>query len=319
MLTDVKQSPVRSIAGLAGLAFLAAALVQCGSVEKSTLKQASFETPEAAVTALVEALRAEALSHLETILGAESEDILDSGDAVADRNGRQRFVGHYDAKHRIERTGDRTAVLHVGEADWPLPIPVVKGDGGWVFDTEAGRQEILNRRIGRNELAVIQVCLALADAQREYARTDWDGDGVLAYARRFRSEPGRKDGLFWKVEAGGTPSPLGPLVANAVAEGYGARAAEGEREPYHGYHYRILERQGPNAPGGAFEYVVREKMIGGFAYVAWPADYGVSGVMTFTVNHDGVVYQKDLGDDTAKLAQEMQAFDPDTTWKKAQD
>jgi len=319
MSSRTRMNRVRRFARIAGLACLAAALASCSPGEKGAVEQRTFATPEAAVSALVGAARGDDVSALRAILGEGSDEVLDSGDAVSDASGRRRFLELYDAKHRIELTGDDAAVLHAGEIDWPFPIPVVRDGGEWFFDTEAGRQEILDRRIGKNELNAIQVCLAFVDAQHEYARTDWDGDGVLEYARKFKSEPGKKDGLFWKVAEGEAPSPLGPLAADAVAEGYGKSAAAGERRPYHGYFYKMLERQGPHAPGGAFQYVVREDMIGGFALVAWPAEYGSSGVVTFIVNHDGVVYQKDLGDDTAKLAEDLQAFDPDETWKKAQE
>jgi hypothetical protein len=292
-------------------------LIRCSS--GPAVKPATFATPEAAVAALAEALRAEDRAKLEALFGSDCRDLFDSGDDVADRNTWRKFVKMYDARHRLDRTVEDTAVVCVGEEDWPLPVPVVRDGDRWLFDGEEGKEEILNRRIGKNELAVIQVCLALVDAQREYVLTDWDGDGVLEYARKFRSEPGRKNGLYWKAEEGGPKSMLGPLFEAAVAEGYGKVAATGKREPYHGYFYRVLEKQGPDAPGGELEYVVREDMIGGFAFVAWPADYGSSGVVTFIVNHDGTVYQKDLGDDTAKLAESMQAFNPDGTWKKAQE
>jgi len=211
----------------------------------------------------------------------------------------------------------------VGKDDFPFPIPIVKKGQLWFFDTQAGKEEILNRRIGRNELSTIQACLAYVDAQREYARRDREAGSLMEYAQRFASSPGKKDGLYWETKEGESPSPLGPLVAQAVKEGYKKKEDEKQAKgqtliPYHGYYYKILKAQGNNAPGGAYDYVVKGKMIGGFAMVAYPAQYGVSGVMTFVVNHDGVVYEKDLGKETEKIASAMKKFDPDKTWKKAE-
>jgi hypothetical protein len=206
----------------------------------------------------------------------------------------------------------------VGSEDWPFPIPLVKKDEYWFFDTMAGKEEILNRRIGRNELNAIQVCLAYVDAQREYVLKDRDGNKLLEYAQKFISSKGKKNGLYWEVKEGEKLSPLGPLVAKAAKEGYIGRKPVGKHTPYHGYYYKILKAQGKNAPGGEYDYIVKEKMIGGFASVAYPAEYGNSGVMTFIVNHDGVVYEKDLGKETEKIATAMKKFDPDKTWKKAE-
>jgi hypothetical protein len=194
----------------------------------------------------------------------------------------------------------------------------VKRGEKWSFDTRKGKEELINRRIGRNELNTIQVCLAYVDAQREYALKDRDGDGLVEYAQEFRSDRGKKNGLYWDVKAGEAQSPLGPLFAAAREKGYSPKAAGGKPVPYHGYYYRILTGQGKNAPGGAYDYVVKGNMIGGFALVAYPAQYGSSGVMTFIVNHDGVVYQKDLGKSTEKSAVAMKLFNPDQTWKRAQ-
>jgi len=202
----------------------------------------------------------------------------------------------------------------IGKDDWPFPIPLVKKGDSWFFDTEKGREEVLNRRIGQNELSTIQTMLAIVDAQREYAVKDLDGDGVPEYARKFMSDPGKKNGLYWETKEGEELSPLGPAAAQAREEGY--KKSGNKPIPFHGYYYRILESQGKNAAGGAYDYVVKGKMIGGFAVVAYPAKYGNSGVMTFLVNHDGVVYQKDLGKITAKTANAMKKFDPDSTWKK---
>jgi hypothetical protein len=196
---------------------------------------------------------------------------------------------------------------------------MVKKGETWVFDTKAGNEELLNRRIGRNELNTIQTCLAMVDAQREYAMKDRDSDKLLEYAQKFWSTPGKKDGLYWEAKEGEAQSPLGALAARAVGEGYASRKPGDKPMPYHGYFYRILKAQGKNAPGGAYDYVVKGKMIGGFALVAFPAEYGASGIMTFIVNHDGVVYQKDLGKETGKIAKAMTKFDPDKTWKKAEE
>ncbi len=278
-------------------------------------KPPGFETPDEAGRQLAQALRTEDLAQAEVILGEGSHDLLYSGDEVADRNGRAEFVRLYDEKHRLEQVSETNVVLCVGEIDWPLPIPILRSGDIWVFDTAAGREEILDRRIGRNELNTIQVCLAYCDAQHEYALTDRDGDGVLEYAQRFLSSPSKQDGLYWPVKEGEPLSPIGELAAQAVKEGYrGPKEGEGPR-PYHGYYYRILKSQGPKAPGGVGNYMVREDMIGGFALVAYPAEYGNSGVMSFIVNYEGTVYQQDLGEDTAKSAEAMKSFDPDPSWK----
>jgi hypothetical protein len=280
---------------------------------------AHFETPDEAARQLVLALRADNMKEVEEILGPDAVEILDSGDPVADKNGRQEFVRLYEEKHRLEHVNDHTATLCIGEIDWPVPIPIVKSGETWVFDTPAGVDQVIDRRIGGNEMDVIQVCLAYCDAQREYHEKDRDGDGIHEYAQRFKSAPGKRDGLYWPVKEGDTQSPLGEFAAQAAAEGYtAAKEGEGPRA-YHGYHYRILKSQGAGAPGGAFDYMARNDMIGGFALVAWPAEYGNSGVMSFIVSFDGTVYQKDLGDDTPKTCDAMTSFDPDQTWKAVLD
>jgi hypothetical protein len=205
----------------------------------------------------------------------------------------------------------------VGEVDWPFPIPIAKDEKGWFFDTEAGMEEVINRRIGANELSTIQTILAFVDAEREYAFRDYDGDGIAEYAQKFLSTPDKKDGLYWQTEPGEPTSPLGPLVAIAAAEGYTRVIAGGEPAPYHGYYFRILKAQGEHVAGGAYEYMVGLNMIGGFACVAYPAEYGVSGIKTFVVNHDGVVYEKDLGKDTKAAGERMALYDPDGTWTKS--
>ena len=273
--------------------------------------QQVFKTPEEAATALAAAVKSGDTRDVVKVLGRDGVDIMFSGDEVADREARERFVGAYDARHNVTVEGDK-AFLVMGADDFPLPIPLIRQDTSWKFDTAAGRLEVLYRRIGRNELDAIQTSLAYVDAQNEYAEKDRAGAGPGVYARRIISSSGKKDGLYWPAPDG-EASPLGELVAQASAEGYKAGAG---RTPYHGYYYRILTRQGPNAPGGVLDYVVKGKMIGGFGLLAYPAEYGNSGVMTFLVNHSGTVYQKDLGNSTASLAGRMTWFDPDQTWKK---
>ncbi|HXJ79399.1 MAG TPA: DUF2950 domain-containing protein [Candidatus Methylomirabilis sp.] len=274
--------------------------------------QRSFATPDAAVTALMDAVKSGNQKALLDILGPDAKSLVFSGDPVADRNAAQRFSADYDRAHHLQGGGGKV-VLYVGQDDFPFPIPLVPDGVVWRFDTPAGKDEILNRRIGKNELNAIQVCLAYVDAQRDYYSEDRNADGVREYATRFTSSPGKRDGLFWPTKAGEKPSPLGPLVAAARAEGYG----KGQRNvPYHGYYYRILTAQGPDAHDGAHDYMAHGRMIGGFALVAFPAEWGVSGVMTFIVNHEGVVYEKDLGPTTATIARNMQSFDPDSSWKK---
>jgi hypothetical protein len=292
-------------------------LVISAPSQAETVKQQTFASPEEAVNALVKALKSDDAKALETIFGPGSKDLLFSGDPVADKTTRERFLSRYGEKNRLEVT-EAKANLNIGNDDWPFAVPLVKKEGLWYFDTKQGREEILARRIGQNELSTIQVCLAYVDAQREYFRKDRDGDGLLEYAQKFGSDKGKKNGLYWPVKEGEGQSPLGPLFASAQEKGYSAKAAGGKPIPYYGYYYRILTGQGKNAPGGAYDYMVKGNMIGGFALVAYPAKYGASGVMTFIVNHDGVVYQKDLGKNTEKTALAMKVFDPDSTWKKAQ-
>jgi hypothetical protein len=266
------------------------------------------------VGALIAGLRAADRAALVKVLGAEGRALVSSGDDVADRNVFRAFVTEYDRAHRLEGGGGRV-VLYVGPDDFPFPIPLVPDGPYWRWDVAAGRDEILHRRIGRNELSAIQVCLAYVDAQRDYYAEDRNGDGVLEYAQRLDSAPGRMDGLYWPTRPGEPPSPLGTLVARARAEGYAPAGRTGPATPYHGYRYRILRRQGPAARGGAYDYLVGGHLIGGFGLIAAPAEYGVSGVMTFMVNHDGVVFQKDLGPRTARIARDVTSFDPDPTWQ----
>jgi hypothetical protein len=294
------------------------ALVVSGLSLAKNMNQLTFASPEAAVRAMVEALNSNDLKALEAIFGPGSRDLISSGDSTADQSERERFLKLYDEKNRLEQAADKV-VLSVGNEDWPFPIPMVKKDAFWHFDIEEGGEEILARRIGRNELSVIQVCLAYVDAQREYALKDRDADGLLQYAQKFRSDKGMKNGLYWHVKEGEDQSPLGPLVAAAQEKGYSGKPTANKPIPYHGYYYRILKGQGKNAPGGAYDYMVKGKMIGGFALVAYPAKYSSSGIMTFIVNHDGVVFQKDLGRNTEKVAQAIKLFNPDSMWEKVEE
>ena len=294
------------------LASWTAAIVIIASVSVASAQQ-SFKTPEDAVGALVSATKDNWPKGVVAVLGRDGIDIVSSGDKVADEAIRQKFLAAYDAKHQVTKEGDDKAMMIIGPEDFPFPIPLIRKAGAWRFDTAAGRLEILYRRIGRNELAAIQASLAYVDAQNEYAEKDRTGAGVATYAQRIVSQPGKKDGLYWPGPQGDDASPLGELVAQATNEGY---LIGGDRTPFHGYYFKILTRQGPTAPGGAVDYVVRGKMIGGFALVAYPAEYGNSGVMTFLVNHTGTVFQKDLGQSTAKLAERMTSFNLDQTWKK---
>jgi hypothetical protein len=291
-------------------------LVVSGLCLAQSMEQRKFGSPEEAVQGLISALQSTDLNALEAILGPESDDIVSSGDPVADRTIRERFVKLYQEAHRLQEESADSLFLLVGKENWPFPIPIAKKDSLWHFDTQEGRDEILARRIGRNELSAIQVCLAYVDAQREYARKDWDNDGLLEYAQKFRSDAGKKDGLYWEQGERDEQSPLGPLFAAAQEEGYTLKQSNSRPSPYHGYYYRILRAQGENAPGGAYDYMAKGKMLGGFALVAYPAQYGASGIMTFVVNHNGVVYQKNLGEDTEKEAQAMTVFNPDSTWQK---
>jgi hypothetical protein len=300
------------IRGLRKIVSFTTAMVVCAATSVASAQQA-FNTPDEAAGALVSAVRTNDLKGFATVLGPDGDDIVSSGDDVADATTRQKFVTAYDAKHQIAMEGDNKATIVIGQEDFPLPIPLVRKDGMWRFDTAAGREEILARRVGKNELDAIQASLAYVDAQNEYADKDRTGAGKGIYAQHFVSSPGKKDGLYWPDTQGNDASPLGEFFAEAAKQGY---RVGGGRTPYHGYYYKILTQQGAAAPDGELDYVVRGKMIGGFALVAYPAEYKNSGVMTFIVNHNGQVYQKDLGPHTTRLAERMTSFNPDNTWKK---
>jgi hypothetical protein len=284
-------------------------------VSAQEVKQKVFGSPEDAMKALAETAQAGDTKGVMAILGSEGEDILFSGDEVADKADRERFLKRYQERVDLVKDRDRVSVI-LGNDYFPFAIPIVKKAEGWVFDTKAGREEVLNRRIGRNELNAIQVCEAYVEAQREYASTDRERDGIIQYAQKVMSDPYRRNGLYWEAAEGEIPSPLGPFFAQAAEKGY---TKKGDKPiPYHGYYFKILKGQGPNAPGGPYSYVINGHMVAGFALVAWPAEYVVSGVMTFIVSQNGTVYQKDLGLKTGELAKAMTLYNPDRTWKRAQ-
>lgn len=279
------------------------------------VKQSTFHTPDQAVEAFVAADRQYNQTILARILGAGGDKLIRSGDPVADAHNRARFVSAYDESHRIEMQGPDKAVLVIGKEDWPLPIPLVQSRAGWRFDTLAGEQEILNRRIGHNELHVIETCRAYVQAQREYAASARPAAGEPEYAQHIMSHEGQHDGLYWPTSAGEAESPLGPLVAQARTSGYATAPHSGKPTPYHGYYFHILTRQGSHAPGGAKNYLIDGHMTGGFALLAYPAKYGDSGIMTFMVNQDGIVYEKNLGPNTVAIARRLDLYDPDKGWR----
>jgi Protein of unknown function (DUF2950) len=291
---------------------LALLLVAVRAPAEGSGAQRHFKHPEEALRALVAAARSNDQATLLAILGPGSEDLISSGDEVQNAAERKRFVVAAAQRTKLEALDDTHTIAQLGTDDWPFPIPLVKDAAGWRFDTAAGKEELLNRRIGRNELATIRACRAYVDAQREYANRD--RDGARAYAQKLRSTPGKHDGLYWDDDTAKDGSPLGPLFADASGEGYALGQASDAPQPYHGYLYRILTAQGPHAPGGARSFVKDGRMTGGFALVAWPADYGASGIQTFVVGEQGIVFQKDLGEKTADLAKAMTAYDPDDSW-----
>ena len=307
-------------AGVLGL------LAGCGDAKRSdsagesappadTTPPREFATPESAAAALVTAAEKFDVPALKDILGGVGADLVESEDTVQDRRTATAFAAEARQKQRLELDSTKSvAVLSVGPANWPMPIPIVEQDGKWAFDAAAGREEVLRRRIGRNELDAIQVCRGYVEAQREYALTRHDGAMVNQYAQRVISTPGKQDGLAWQTAGGKWEGPVGEEIARAIAEGY-----KDKREPYHGYYFKILKGQGPAAPMGQMDFVVDSAMIGGFALVAAPAEYLVTGVNTFIVSHDGIVYEKDLGDRTLEEFRKMERYNPDSTWKAVPD
>ncbi len=275
----------------------------------------SFSSPEKAVKFFVTAVRANDMEEMLAILGPGSRELIFSGDDVSDRTGREKFLKAYDRMNMLQEVSADKVTLCIGNDNWPLPIPIVKAGAIWVFDAEEGKEEILNRRIGRNELHVMDVLHAYIDAQHEYASRDCGGGGVVEFAQKLISAQGKRDGLYWNVKKSEGQSPLGPLVARAAKEGY----ANANLSPFHGYYFKILKGQGKHSQGGAYDYVVKGKMLLGFALVAYTAEYGNSGVMTFIVNQEGIIYEKNLGKDTKRIAEAMKIFDPDKTWKRVKE
>jgi hypothetical protein len=278
--------------------------------------QNTYASPEEAAKALADAIRSDERRQIWRVLGPGASKFIRSGDPVQDSDAREAFVAAYDHSVKFERAGDSKATLLIGPDDFPFPYPLVKRNDRWHFDAKQGNEQVLDRRIGRNELSAIKVCLAYVDAQREYAARDRDGNGLLEYAQKLSSTPGTHDGLYWETKEGEPPSPIGPLAASARSQGYGR---QGPGEAYHGYFYKILTGQGKDASGGAYDYLVDGKMIGGYALVAYPARWGNSGVMSFICSHDGIVYEKNLGHDTQAVASKMTLFNPDATWTKSKD
>jgi len=299
---------------VAALTLVAALLASGGCAKPASTREplVTFDRPEDAVAALVAAVEKHDRTELTRLLGAGSEPLLSSGDPVADSTEREAFLVRYRAKNSLVAGSLDDVVLQVGEDDWPLPIPIVRRNGRWHLDGAAGADEIVMRRIGANELRTIDVMHGFVAAEQDYAADPHDGGTAGAYAQLLRSESGKHNGLYWKVAQGEPQSPAGPMLAAASAEGYSGAQERGE--PYHGYHFRMLTSQGPAAMGGARDYLMNGRLTGGFALLAWPASYGASGVMTFMVNQDGIVWQRDLGFETADLAAAIKTFDPDSTW-----
>ena len=302
--------------GLAVIMVVMTAMVGYAAAGANKTLGKSFTSPDEAIKALIDVLKQNDNNQLIVILGPEGKELISSGDEVADQGNRARFVQEFEETHRLEQKNPETSILHVGKDDWPMAIPIVKINDKWYFDTTAGENEVLNRQIGRNELNVIKVMEAYVDAQHEYACKDRICHGDVEFAQRFASTEGTKDGLFWPTKEGEPLSPFGPMVAQAVNEGYKNKSEV--LSPYHGYYYRILKGQGKKAPGGAYDYVVNGKMILGFGLVAYPAEYGKSGVMTFIVNQQDAIYEKNLGPNTEKISSAMVKYDPDPTWKRVE-
>jgi hypothetical protein len=308
--------PLRSLAFVLALLVTMAVFFARSVPAAGAQSQMIFSAPEDALNALVEAIKAKDKAALDRIFGASGKD-LRSGDEVQDASEFGELTRLIAEKTNLVQESESKMILHIGKEDWPFPIPLVKSNDRWSFDTEAGKEEILNRRIGENELTAILVCRSYVKAQREYVLKDWDGDGILAYAQKLRSDPGKRNGLYWKAAKGEEASPLGELIAKARMEGYKKQKAafrEEKPEPFHGYHFKILTKQGKKAPGGRYNYIINGNMVGGFGLAAFPSNWGKSGVMTFIVNQQGKVYQKNLGPNTAEIVQKMNTYRPDENW-----
>jgi hypothetical protein len=300
---------------IAALSVFAAFIVAWSMPIMAAAPQKLFSTPEDALKGLVEAVTIRDKAALDQIFGPSAKD-LRSSDEVQAAAEFEDLTKHIAEKTSLVKENDSKVIIYIGNENWPFPIPLVKTNGQWFFDTEAGKEEVLNRRIGEDELTAILVCRTYVKAQREYVLKDWDGDGILAYAQKLRSDPGKKNGLFWRHAPGEPVSPLGELVAQARMEGYKKEKSVFKEQPvpFHGYYFKTLTRQGKNAPGGNYDYIINGNMVGGFALIAFPSNWGKSGVMTFIVNQQGKVFQKNLGPDTLKMAQDVDTYDPDETW-----
>ncbi|MBV8210209.1 MAG: DUF2950 domain-containing protein [Burkholderiaceae bacterium] len=324
MKTPLKSARTNAaLAMLAAVALLAAPAGAADSPDSNKAKashvhlQGSYASPEEAAKALADAMRSDENRQIWRVLGPGAGKLIHSGDPVQDERARKAFIAAYDQSVKFDRSDDGRVTLLIGPDDFPFPYPLVTKDDRWQFDAKQGDEHVLNRRIGHNELSAIKVCLAYVDAQREYATTERRSNGLLEYAQRLTSSPGEHDGLYWETKDDEPASPLGPLIAHARSQGYSQQSPDAA--PYHGYYYKILTGQGKDAPGGAYDYIVNGKMIGGFALVAYPARWGRSGVMTFLCSHEGVVYEKNLGSETVTIASKMTQFDPDASWAKSKD
>lgn len=305
------------VVGTAALIWVVPVLVTSCTSSAPQAASRTFATPDDAVKGLADATRAGKIDELRAIFGPEANDLIDTADPVTARRNREIFAAAFRERWRLEDTAADTKTLVIGNEDWPFPIPLVREGKVWRFDGAAGLEEVLDRRVGRNELAVITLCKTYVAAQRLYAAKPHDGKPAGVYAASFRSEPGKQNGLYWPVKPGEKRSPLGDLVAYAEQQGRSIGAGNSPPAPFHGYYFRILTAQGPNAPGGAKDYVVGGAMKGGFALVAWPAQYDATGVMTFVVGPDGTVREKDLGPDTVNAVRGLTVFDPDASWGAA--
>jgi len=308
--------PVTILRQFAPLALVAVILLLVPASIAQQGNEKTFATPGEATLALYTAVKSNDSPTLAAIFGSNANAILHTGDAVADKNMADNFIRRYEQMHRVVIEPDQTATLYIGAENWPLPISMVKNsNGAWYFDTESGTTEILQRRVGTNENDAIEILHALVDAQKDYASEPRDGEKTKHFALKFISDEGKQNGLYWKTDDNGTPSPIGPLLVSATSEGYNPE--QGKETPFHGYYFRILTKQGSAAKGGARDYVVDGKLARGFAFVAYPAEYRNSGVMTFIVNQSGVVYQADLGPQTSDLAGTMKEYNPDSNWEQA--
>jgi hypothetical protein len=324
VMLNLKKSSVPRLAksswhtsSVMGFALFSALLIASIAICAESATQQNFPTAASAAKALVDAARSDNMTALTSILGSDAKEVLYSGDPVADNNARDDFVAKYDQMHRLAFDAQGRVILYIGADNWPFSIPLIKENEGWKFDTQAGDDEQLFRRIGRNELYTIDVLADLADAQQEYASEIGANGGVKQFAQKIQSDTGKRNGLYWQVSAGEEESPIGPLIAEATKQGY--KTGTTAPVPFHGYYYRILTRQGQNAPGGAIDYLDQGKMTKSFAFLAYPANYRASGVMTFMINQNGVIVQKDLGSDTAKVAVKIAEYNPDKSWDEVND